>query len=326
MRSLPWAIKKEEHSDDSASDNPRKRKRNTKAFPNPRKAKSPDLSDSDDTIVQDAELDIPTDAMILGYDNDDAYIMVEHDLLEAAKQVTRHVHLEAYQKNATAPVEGEITRPTTGPPKRKYSSNVQEALQVEAIGDSNEEGVGKDVTSLGQLLRRRPAPLMPATPIKRNKIKAQINDELHAESWKDGREKQAENEVPRPQSRSEDADNEDEDEDLDPPRKVSTRRSAANSQNSRANLQLSRPSSEASVPPLRTSLTKKITSRKPSATLEPDWIFSSLWGDDNTRTSGSVELKREKVSLAAQLQETSLKMFERKKPISLKDQFKFLEN
>jgi len=38
-----------------------------------------------------------------------------------------------------------------------------------------------------------------------------------------------------------------------------------------------------------------------------------------------VGIKRGKVSLAEQLQETSLKMFDKKKAISLKDQFKFME-
>src|SRR5271154_3262363 len=148
MRSLPWLIKKEDQSDDSHSDNPLKRKRNTKQPPQPIKAESPEpSSDSDDTTILDPALDVPLDAMIPGYDNDDAYIMVENDFLEAAKQVTRHLHLEAYQNRDTAPVEGDIVRPTTGAPKRVYKSNVHEGLQVDATSDEEDEEMGKDVTS-----------------------------------------------------------------------------------------------------------------------------------------------------------------------------------
>ena len=335
MRSLPWLVKKEQdqNDDSSQSNNPRKRKRNTNQESKPVKAESPELpSDSDETVILDPALDVPGDAMIPGYDNDDAYIMVEHDLLEAAKQVTRHFHLEAYQKHATAPVvDGEIIRPTTGAPKRVHSRNVHETLEVDAVSDEEEgEGMGKDVTSLGQLLRRRPAALVPATPIKRQqRSQPQLKKENRSmESRKNIQEKKMEREVPRPPSRGAEADDEDEDEDdedLDRPRKVLNLITPADRQISKPSMQSSLSSSVSSAAPSRPPVTRKDSTNKPSMTLEPDWIFSSLWGDDSKRPTKPAVLKRGKVSFADQLQESTFKMFEKKKAISLKDQFKFME-
>ena len=224
MRSLPWLIKKEDQSDASNSNNPLKRKRNTKRAPEPIKDESPEISsDSDDTTILDPALDVPLDVMIPGYDNDDAYIMVENDLLEAAKQVTRHLHLEAYQNRDKAPVEGDIVRPTTGATKRVNKSNVHKTLQVDATSDEEEEDTGKDVTSLGQLLRRRPAALIPATPIKREHKPQNQKESRPVKSQPDDRDKKVEIEISRPPSRGTDADDEEDedDEDLDRPRKVS---------------------------------------------------------------------------------------------------------
>ena len=286
-------------------------------------------SDSDDTEILDPQLDVPVDAMVPGYDDDDAYIMVEHDLLEAAKQVTRHLHLEAYQKNASAPaVQGDIIRPTTSAPKRAYSRNVHDALQVAAVSDEEDEDAGKNVTSLGQLLRRRPVALVPATPIKRQeKNQLQKKENRLVESRGDVKEKKVEPVIPRPPSRGTDADDEDDedDEDLDRPRKVRNLTNTANRQISKLSTQSSLPSFKLSAVPIRTTTTKKESTNKLSTTLDPDWIFSSFWDDDVKRPAKPAGIKRGKVSLADQLQESSFKMFEKKKAISLKDQFKFME-
>lgn len=58
--------------------------------------------------------------------------------------------------------------------------------------------------------------------------------------------------------------------------------------------------------------------------LDPDWMFNSLWDDAPQSTRPSV--RRDKVSLAAQLDESALKLFNDKKAISLKDQFRFMES
>ena len=158
MRTLPWVDEGKDRPQ-----NPLKRKRTPKSDiqpPQPTEPEPEPSSDSDAIAILDSSGDHTIDAMIPGYDNDDAYIMVEHDLLEAAKQVTRHIHLEAYQKHATAPITGEIVRPTIGVAKRRPVVEVEE--------EDEGEGGGKDVSTLGELLRRRPtATLVAATPIKR---------------------------------------------------------------------------------------------------------------------------------------------------------------
>ena len=168
MRSLPWVTKTNSGEEQDPPKNSLKRKRPTKSdVPKPEttEIETPEIEESsdsdDDTTILDTSSDNAFDAMIPGYDNDDAYIMVEHDFLEAAKQVTRHIHLEAYHKHVTAPVvEEEIIRPTTGAPQRRPV--------VEGESDEETDGKGKDVSTLGELLRRRPAAmLVAATPIKR---------------------------------------------------------------------------------------------------------------------------------------------------------------
>lgn len=171
MRSLPWL---QDSTETTTSRPSLKRKRGAAPSTEPADedlpAKSvepfdpsePALSDSDDTTILTYSADNAFDAMIQGYDHDDAYIMVEHDLIEAAKQVTRHIHLEAYQKQATVPVVGQIVRPTTGKPSPRPV--VEGESSIEEM-----ESVPDDVSPLGQLLRQRPklAPVA-ATPIKRD--------------------------------------------------------------------------------------------------------------------------------------------------------------
>ena len=231
MRSLPWITTNNEGQDQP--DNPLKRKRPIKSdVPNPETteiltSELAESSDSDDTTVLDPSGDNAFDAMIPGYDNDDAYVMVEHDLLEAAKQVTRHIHLEAYQKHVTAPVEEkEILRPTTGAPQRRPV--------IEGESDEETDGKGKDVSPLGELLRRRPAPmLVAATPIKRKERsparergrRNQVQTTDDHRSTEPGKESRNDRKVEmiREMTRDVEADDEDEDEDdedLERPRKV----------------------------------------------------------------------------------------------------------
>jgi hypothetical protein len=158
MRTLPWLLKKDESAEKSL-----KRKRNMQ----------PDIPSSQVKLTELVEIDSqrttpePTkseDVMIPGYDHDDAYIMVEDDLLAAAKQITRHLHQEAYQRHATTTVTGEIVRPTTSAPRRRPE------IEDEAEEDSS-DGEGKDASTLGELLRQKPpAPSVAATPIKRTDV------------------------------------------------------------------------------------------------------------------------------------------------------------
>src|SRR5438105_2526516 len=84
--------------------------------------------------------------------------------------------------------------------------------------------------------------------------------------------------------------------------------------------QLSTSSSPISLGSISDKLRKPAT--KPI--LDPDWMFNSLWDDTHRPTRPSI--RRDKVSLAAQLDESALKLFNDKKAISLKDQFKFMES
>src|SRR5262245_53397404 len=117
MRSLPWL---NDETQDPSSGNPLKRKRKHKSdqreSQQTSEAGDADRPDSDSTetaTVASSHSDRAFDAMVTGYEHDDAYIMVEHDLIEAAKRVTKQLHLEAYLRHAAAPVVGDITRPTT---------------------------------------------------------------------------------------------------------------------------------------------------------------------------------------------------------------------
>lgn len=157
MRSLPWLT-----NSDKEEDYPKpslKRKRNSEPeIQIPETAEdTPEIVETTDSEENlDSSSDNAFDAMIPGYDNDDAYIMVEQDLVEAARQVTRHIHHEAYQKHMAAPVPADqIIRPIIGAPKRRRE-----------VTEESEEG--EDLSTLGQLLRRRPpAALVAATPIRR---------------------------------------------------------------------------------------------------------------------------------------------------------------
>ena len=232
MRSLPWVTTNNQEEQDQPK-NPAKWKGPTKSdVPKTEKTEiqTPEIeesSDSDDTIILDTTGDNTFDAMIPGYENDDTYIMVEHDLLEASKLVTRHIHLEAYQKHVTAPVvEEEIIRPTTGAPQRRPL--------VEGESDEETDGRGKDVSTLGELLRRRPATiLVAATPIKRRqrspvrekcvRKQAQTMDDHRSTEPRKESINDPKVEMMREVTRGVEADDEDEDEDdedLDRPRKV----------------------------------------------------------------------------------------------------------
>jgi len=113
--------------------------------------------------------------MIPGYANDDAYIMVEHDLLEQAKSVTRHIHLEAYKRQISAPVaDEEIVRPTIAN-RRKDTSVSASEWEEEEKGDINENGLQS--STLDELLSEKPAArVTPATPIKRRTITVSSKD------------------------------------------------------------------------------------------------------------------------------------------------------
>ena len=233
MRSLPW-VKKDDDQGDDKPKNPLKRKRKSKSdVPNPVEIQTHEVaesSDSEDTTILDTLGDNTFDAMIPGYDNDDMYIMVEHDFLEAAKQVTRHIHREAYQKQITAPVvEEKIIRPTTGAPLR--------TPVVEGESDEETDGKGKDVSTLGELLRRRPAAMLTAaTPIKRKEhsplrervARRQVqtlNDHRRTESENEGRnDRNRKPEMLRENTRggetNDEYEDDEDDEDLERPLKV----------------------------------------------------------------------------------------------------------
>jgi hypothetical protein len=219
MRSLPWVTTNKQEAQDQPG-NPLKRKKPIISdIPNPRatEIQTPEVeesSDSDDTTILDTSGDISFDAMIPGYDHDDAHVMVEHDLLEAAKQVTRHIHLEAYQKHVAAPVvEKEIIRPTCGAPQ-----------VVERGSDEETDGNRENVSTLGELLRRRPAAtLVAATPIKRKErtsvrergVRKQVRTMDDHRSTEPGKETGNDRKIGmmREMTRDVEADDEDEDED-----------------------------------------------------------------------------------------------------------------
>ena len=232
MRSLPWVTTNKQEEQDQP-ENPLKRKKPIKsdlAKPEATEIQAPEIeesSDSDDTAILDTSGDNSFDAMIPGYDNDDAHIMVEHDLLEAAKQVTRHIHLEAYQKHVAAPVaEEEIIRPTCGAP--------QPRPVVERGSDDGTDWNGENVSTLGELLRRRPAAtLVAATPIKQKEqssvrergVRKQVQTMDNHLSTEPGKESINDRkiEMMMEMTRDVEADDEDEDEDdedLGRPRKV----------------------------------------------------------------------------------------------------------
>jgi hypothetical protein len=355
MRSLPW-LKDES---DSSSSNPLKRKRKQAPVsdtdaPKPSRAKTPEVvesSDSEETIILDSNGDSAFDAMIPGYENDDAYIMVEHDFIEAAKQVTRHLHLEAYQKHATAPVSAaEILRPTTGAPERRP--------QVEGESDDNDDSDadGKDVSTLGELLRLRPAAVpIAATPIKPKNPTATVirdrdsgNEVRKLDIMRDSRAVQTKVEnidvggdhgsttsrrinthVQKSIEADEDEDEDEEDLDRRPqkvlrsiaqPKIQTTTINPPQTRPTSSKIQNTHPSTSSRLPPPAKPTKKPYT--KPA--LDVDWMFDSLWEPPQRPTRSSATSN--KVSLASQLEETSLKLLGQKKAISLKDQFKFMES
>jgi hypothetical protein len=290
----------------------------------------------------DSNGDTAFDAMIPGYEHDDAYIMVEHDLIEAAKQVTRHLHLEAYHKYSTAPVsDAEILRPTTKAPKTK----------PQAEGESNEEPdeEGKDASTLDELLRRRPiAAPVAATPIKRKPPTPIIRDpdsgnevgkldlmrdsrriNLETETAAVGEDKETTTRRNITLQRVHEGEDEEEDEeDLDRrPRKV-----LKTIAHTRLETTIHPPQSHASSSKMPTTNTSSHSRTSPPRTVKPprkqaldsDWMFNSLW--ELPQRPARPTAKSNKVSLATQLEETSLKSLGQRKAISLKDQFKFMES
>jgi hypothetical protein len=65
---------------------------------------------------------------------------------------------------------------------------------------------------------------------------------------------------------------------------------------------------------------------RPNVKIKPasdsDWLFKPLWEEPESKPARPI--KREKISLVAQLEESSVNLFGKKKAISLKDQLKFL--
>jgi hypothetical protein len=163
MRRLPWLVNKDD-SDVVVEKSLKRKRRMTPDIPSPQvPTPDPVNSDSEETVVDSS--DQAMDVMIPGYNNDDAYIMVEDDFLAAARQVTRHLHQEAYQRHSTTTVTREITRPTIGKPRPR--------TPVEGETDESSDGEGEDMSTLGELLRRRPpTPTVAATPIKRRQVVA----------------------------------------------------------------------------------------------------------------------------------------------------------
>jgi hypothetical protein len=205
MRSLPWANK---DGTNASSEKSFKQKQNTTpSIPSPQVPTDlPDPPDSEETIQESA--DCAFDTMIPGYDNDDAYIMVEDDFLAAAKQVTRQLHQEAYQRRSTTTRTGEITRPTIGAPRRR--------VPVEGDTEDSSDDEGVDHSALGELLRRKPpAPAVVATPIRRHEVRGQSPSPVRKKISRIAED------IPRGTRMVEhaDVDDDEDDEDLGTPRK-----------------------------------------------------------------------------------------------------------
>jgi hypothetical protein len=329
MRTLPWLKNTDGESVDTNTRQEVKdeitESEDESAITEVETAEQGDESETEDE-EDDFAGDNAADVMRPGYEADDAYIMVEHDLLEAAKQLTRHIHLAAYQKNAAAPMPEihEIQRPTTGPPKIRPL--------VEGISDDEVDTDGKDSTTLGELLRRRPVTkTFAVTPLKRKE-----RSPGHPNTAKENRP--ISNDVNFTTSTTRDVtkgaeldaeDDTEDDEDLARPLKkvYFPHPSLSHVQMAKIVSTSSTSSMKSSKPPEATAkISTKLSTRKStSSTLDPDWIFSGLWTED-VKSVKKPFIKREKVSLATQLEESSLKIMGKKKPISLKDQFKFLDS
>jgi len=163
-------------------------------------------------------------------------------------------------------------------------------------------------------------PVRPPSPVRMRTLEAEAreggldegSESAESEKYEVQKDKAAETE-----------DDED-DEDLDrPPKKiakvvVTTVRRTTSSHSSSEPSNPKHSSTRPSSPP------RKLSNHSTEATFDPDWLFNSLWNDLPTRPTKTI--KTEKASLAAQLEESSLSAFGKKKAISLKDQFKFLES
>jgi hypothetical protein len=132
-------------------------------------------------------------------------------------------------------------------------------------------------------------------------------------------------------SMEEDEDEDEDEEDLDRrPRKVlksigqhkihTTTINPPQTRPTASKLQNVQPSSSSRIPPPTKPTKKPYT--KPA--LDADWMFNSLW--EPSQRPARPSAKSNKVSLATQLEENSLKLLGQKKAISLKDQFKFMES
>ena len=329
MRTLPWLKKSD---GESADTNTHKQAKDeiTEAEDELEITEVDTVEQVDGSETEDEEDDFVSednaaDAMRPGYDADDAYIMVEHDLLEAAKQVTHHIHLAAYQKHAAAPMPDihEIQRPTSGPPKLRPL--------VGGISDDEGDTDGKDLTTLGELLRRRPATrTFTVTPLKR-KERSPARTNISKENKPISNNGNSAPSMVRDVTKGAEADDEDDsedDEDLARPLKKvhSQHPSLSHVQMAKIVSTTSASSVKSEGPPERTAkITVKSSTLKSTSTLDPDWIFSGLW-NEAVKPVRKPLIKREKVSLAAQLEESSLKMLGKKTPISLKDQFKYLDS
>jgi hypothetical protein len=327
MRTLPWLKKTDGESVETNT--PKEVKEEiTESEDEPDITEVETAEQADGSETEDEEDDFAdnaADVMRPGYEADDAYIMVEHDLLEAAQQVTRHIHLAAYQKNAAAPMPEihEIQRPTTGPPKIRPL--------VEGISDDEGDTDGKDLTTLGELLRRRPVTkTFAVTPLKR-KERSPPPTKTTKENKPISNHVSFTTSMTRDVTKGAEADAEDDtedDEDLARPlKKVSlSHPSLSHTQMAKIVSTTSTSSMKsAKAPETAAKITRKLSTVKSTSTLDPDWIFSGLWNDD-VKPVRKPLIKREKVSLAAQLEESSLNILGKKKPISLKDQFKFLDS
>jgi hypothetical protein len=335
MRSLPW-LKADNDKDTESENEVKKGPKERKKVPAPPKSEVESEEAIDDSVsvetavTQASDGDNAYDAMIPGYDNDDAYIMVEHDLLEAAKLVTRELHLEAYLKHATAPVEKTILRPTIGgTPKKRKAQEISE-------GFSDVEDTAP--RTLGELLTQRPADRgAAATPIKRRNIDSTSQQRKSANA-----KSEVENEgspvrattkavmlgptdIRRDSndrisiSKKEETEEEDDDEDLDKPIRKKVPRLPP-----QAHLKISFPPFAAKRDAAQAP--SGATSTKPPSgkSFDPDWLFDSLW-EEPKRPLGPAA-NRNKVSLASQLEESTFKILGKKKPMSLKEQFKFLDS
>jgi len=347
MRSLPWL---NANTDDAGSENELKRKRDQKkAAPAPPQVSEVEIaevvenSDSGETTsvaLGRSDADSPHDAMIPGYDHDDAYIMVEHDLLEAARLVTRELHLEAYLKHATAPVQETILRPTIGSSQNKRKGVEMSDIESD-VGDTRPR-------SLRELLTQRPAERgVAATPIKRRRVSPESPESpLRRSMGRAMAEVQPKRAPvttvvkPIPTSRTFAkepipltvalpkaqivGDDDEDDEDLDKPIQKK-----AHHGYSLADIQIhhNKPAPKrdtAQLPPSPPQPTKRQTPSSDEPSLDPDWLFAPLW--EETARPPRPPMKRDKVSLASQLGETTFNITGKKKPISLKEQFKFLES